>query len=124
MSNAILQTCESRTLAEGVRQMLLEEDIPALVERSRTDVREKWCVQVPAVALEDARRVLANREAMGSSIDWEQVDVGEPTPEVLAELRGGAAIHAFASVIRWVGAILGLLILGAGLLGIILAVIG
>ena len=124
MSNVILQTCASHSLAEGLRQILLEEDIPALVERSRTDVEEKWCVQVPEEALEHARRLLANREAMGSSIDWENLDVGEPTPQVLAELRTGPAIHVFASIIRWMGAILGLVILGLGLLGIVLAVIG
>ncbi|MCH2160631.1 MAG: hypothetical protein MK085_02025 [Phycisphaerales bacterium] len=124
MSNVTLKTCDSRSLADGLRRMLMEEDIPALVERSPAPGKEQWCVRIPEAALEDAERVLANREAIGATINWEDVDVGEPSAEVQAELRRGPAVHAFATAIRWTGAILGLLILGSGLLGVILAVIG
>lgn len=126
MSHEIIGSFESRTMADGLRMVLEMEGIPSLVERI-TDSDEsmaQWCVKVPTQARQEADRILSERRQTSGEADWEHMDIGEPSAEVAAVLKARAATSAFTTGLRWVGAVVGFLVLGAVILGLFMALIG
>ena len=126
MSHDVIGTFDSRTLADGLRMVLEIEGIPSLVERAGgSDERmTQWCVKVPKDTRQEVERILAERMESGGEADWEHMDLGEPSPEVAAVLKARPATSAFTTGLRWIGALAGFLMLGAAILGIIMALIG
>ena len=126
MSHEIIGTFESRTMADGLRMVLEMEGIPSLVERTGDSGESiaPWCVKVPREASQEVERILAERRQTGGEADWEHMDLGEPSPEVAAVLKSRPATSAFTTGLRWVGAVAGFLMLGAAILGVVMALIG
>ena len=71
----VVERFSNRGSAEMMRHVLAEEQVPAVVERDHR--LGGWVVMVAEAAAEDANRALRNREAMATSIDWEEFDPGE-----------------------------------------------
>ncbi len=108
-----------RTSAEAIRMVLAQDGIPATIERDRTanvGSRDAHVVLVSQAAAEDAERVLANRAALASGIDWDEVDVGEMS-ERDARLMAGAARRR--RIARWVVAAGSVAILAMVVLGLL-----
>jgi hypothetical protein len=126
MSHEIIGKFESRTMADGLRMMLEIEGIPSLVERTGDSDGNmpQWCVKVPKQARQEADRILAERRQTSGEADWEHMDLGEPSAEVAAVLKARPATSAFTTGLRWVGAVVGFLVLGAAILGLFMALIG
>ena len=74
----VVKRFSNRGSAEMMRHVLAEEDVPAVVERDHR--QGGWSVLVAEAAAEDAERALENREAMATSIDWEDFDPGKASP--------------------------------------------
>ena len=75
-------------------------------------------VQVAAGDLERARAALAEARESAAEIDWDEVDVGEPPPEVAAELarpRGPRRRRMLALVLLVVAVILSLAVVASSL---------
>lgn len=120
--------CHCRTTgeAEAIRIALNAADIEAFVfSNSAAGVHVGMTsttpseLQVPTSQLEQARRALALIESDAARIDWEQVDVGEPSAEVANALKHQAAAHAAHSVAMRLGPILGIAILLLALIGFV-----
>ena len=65
-----------------------------------------------------------NQKATGSLVDWDQIDVGEPSSETQAELRRQSGVRFISSTIRWLGPAVVIVILCLSAFGIILSLIG
>ncbi len=105
-----------RTSAEAVRMVLAQDGIPATVERDRNVGGDVHQVLVAQAAVEDAERTLANRAALASGIDWDQVDLGELSAR---DARLLAAAPRRRRIVRWVVATGSGLILVMVLLGLL-----
>ena len=122
-TSVVIERSESWTVLEAARLTLAEEEIPSVVEAA-TDAAGGWCLSVATAARADAQRVLEQRRAMGSMVDWEQVDVGEPPREVQSVLEGRDGLHRISRVLWVVGLVAGIITLGLTVLGIALVLIG
>ena len=122
-ASVVIERSESWTMLEAVRLTLAEEGIPSVVE-SATDTRGGWWLTVSAAGRADAERALENRRAMGSMVDWEKVDVGEPPSEVQSVLAGREGLHRLTKIVWIMGLVAGIIVLGLTMLGIVIAVIG
>ena len=80
-------------------------------------------VQVPAELLDDARSALELSAVDSARIDWDEIDVGEPPPEVSRVLSSRGVMHGFRSFIVTIGPIIGLGLLIASLLGAIIIIL-
>lgn len=106
-----------RNGAEFVRHVLAEEGIPSTAERDRR--RGDWQVLVAEAAVEDAERVLANRESMASGIDWDDFDPGEMSPRDARIMAGSARRLRLMRRLLTLGSVLLLLMVLLGLLSMI-----
>lgn len=122
-SSVVLERSQSRTVLEAARLILAEEEIPSVIESSRDQEEPGWCLKVANEAQDQAQRVLMNRRALGSMVDWDNLDVGEPSPEVQAVLKGRKGLHRFSSVVWILGLTVGIAAVGLAVLGIVLAVL-
>jgi hypothetical protein len=93
-----IRRTSGRTAAEGVRMVLAQEGIPATVERDRDAGPEAYMVLVAQAAFDDAERTLANLEALAAGVDWDEVDVGEPSAR---DARLLAAAPRRRRIARW-----------------------
>ncbi|MDA0294425.1 MAG: hypothetical protein O3A19_08715 [Planctomycetota bacterium] len=100
-----------RTEMDAIRMILAEEGVPSLVEQDHHATPPDWTVQVSEAAGDDARRLLENRAAMASHIDWDAVDVGTPPAEVRSILEGAERMRRFNTVVRVAGTVVGLTML-------------
>ena len=59
MSHEVIETYDSRTMADGLRMMLEIEGIPSLIERTIDSDGSiaQWCVKVPKEARQEADRL-------------------------------------------------------------------
>jgi hypothetical protein len=112
-----------RTSAEAIRMVLAQDGVPATVERDRSAAaggsRDAFVVIVSQAAAEDAERTLANRAALASGIDWDEVDVGEMSER---DARLLAAAPRRRRIARWLlaaGSIAILVMVVLGLLAMI-----
>lgn len=108
-----------RTGAETIRHVLAEEGIPATVERDRDAGADVWSVLVADLAAADAERVLANREALASGIDWDAVDVGELSARDARLLAAAPRRRRIARFVVSLGTVLVLLMVLLGLMAMI-----
>jgi hypothetical protein len=108
---------------EALRAALEEEEIPAVIERDGKRAEDQWVLRVAESAADQATRVLANRRALGALIDWDTVDVGEPTEEVKAVLASSSRVRHFSILVRRVGAIVGFIVVALGILGAVLTLL-
>lgn len=122
-STVVVQRSASRTALEAVQMTLAAEEIPSLVESVRDDTEGGWCLKVSTAAQDEAERLLENRKALGSLVDWENLDVGEPSEEVQAVLKSRERLRRFTSVLWVLGLTVGIIALGLAGLGIVLAVL-
>lgn len=122
-SAVVVQRSASRTVLEVAQMTLAEEEIPSLVESIRDGNEGGWCLKVSAAAQDEAERLLENRKALGSLVDWENLDVGEPSEEVQAVLKGRKRLRRFTSVLWVLGLTVGIIALGLAGLGFVLAVL-
>jgi hypothetical protein len=120
--------CRCRTTgeAEAIKIALSTADIQAFVfSNSAAGVPVGMSdptpseVQVPTSQLKEARSALALIESDAARIDWDQIDVGEPSAEVASALEDQAAAHAAHSVAMRIGPILGITILLLALIGFV-----
>lgn len=120
--------CRCRTTgeAEAIKIALSTADIQAFVfSNSAAGVPVGMSdptpseVQVPTSQLKEARSALALIESDAARIDWDQIDVGEPSAEVASALEDQAAAHAAHSVAMRIGPILGIAILLLALIGFV-----
>ncbi len=112
-----------RTSAEAIRMVLAQDGIPATVERDRSGTsggsQDEFVVLVSQAAADDAERSLANRAALASGIDWDEVDVGEMSER---DARLLAAAPRRRRIARWLlaaGSIAILVMVVLGLLAMI-----
>jgi hypothetical protein len=122
-STVVIHRSASRTVLEAAQMTLAEEEIPSLVELVHGGTEGGWCLKVSAAAQDEAERLLENRKALGSLVDWDNLDVGEPSEEVQAVLKGRERLRRFTSVLWVLGLTVGIITLGLAGLGIILAVL-
>ena len=122
-SAVVIQRSASHTVLEAAQMTLAEQEIPSLVELERDSTEGGWCLMVSAIAQDEAERLLENRKALGSLVDWENLDVGEPSEEVQAVLKGRERLRRFTSVLWVLGLTVGIITLGLAGLGIVLALL-
>lgn len=108
-----------RTAAETIRHVLAEEGIPATVERDREACSDRWMVLVAALAVDDADRVLANREALAAGIDWDEVDVGELSARDARLLAAAPRRRRIARLVVSIGTVLVLAMVLLGMVAMI-----
>ena len=108
-----------RTAGEAIRHVLAEEGIPATVERDHDAGPDRWMVLVAELAAEDADRVLVNRAALASSIDWDEVDVGELSARDARLLAGAPRRRLIARIVVSLGTVLVLAMVLLGLVAMI-----
>ena len=120
----IIEIADTSGVLEVSKQLLDAEGIPSTIERLQGDQSRSWGLVVSSAAMEDAERVISNRKATGSLVDWDQIDVGEPSLETQAELRRQGGVRFISSVIRWLGPAVVIVILCLTTLGIIFSLIG
>ncbi len=119
----VLASAPGRSELDAVRLILDEEGIPAVVERRHDVDPPDWVLLVADAAGVDARRMLENRAAVASHIDWDELDVGPPPPEVRDVLAGAGRIRRFNAVIRVAGTVVGLLMLLLAVVAVIATLI-
>ena len=120
----IVEIADTPGVLEVTKQVLDGEGIPSTIERLHDDQSRSWGLVVSSAALEHAERVISNQKATGSLVDWDQLDVGEPSAETQAELRRQSGVRFISSTIRWLGPAVVIVILCLSALGIILSLIG
>ncbi len=120
----IVEIADTSGVLEVTKQLLDEEGIPSTIERLVRDGSRSWGLVVSSSALEHAERVISNRKATGSLVDWDHLDVGEPSTETQAELRRQGGVRVISSIIRWLGPAVVIIILCLTAIGIILSLIG
>jgi hypothetical protein len=120
----IVEIADTSGVLEVTKQLLDEEGIPSTIERLVRDGSRSWGLVVSSSALEHAERVISNRKATGSLVDWDELDVGDPSTETQAELRRQGGVRVISSIIRWLGPAVVIIILCLTAIGIILSLIG
>ena len=125
----LLVNCRNEIAAQEIRSLLEASGMPAFVfgkgglglnmtdEHARHGGLE---VQVPAGRVEEARAILESVESDASTIDWDEVDVGDMPPEVANIVESQMATHAIRRFVTTVGPFLGILILLAAVAGIVI----
>jgi hypothetical protein len=124
-----LMVCRNELQAQEIRLVLEEAGMPAFVFNkgglglnmvdgdSRVGAVQ---VQVPSGRAEEARAILHSIEEASAGIDWDEVDVGEPPPEVANILESRGMTHAIGHIVSTLGPILGILILLGVVVGIVI----
>ena len=120
----IIEIADTPGVLEVTRHLLDEEGIPSTIERLHDTQSRSWGLVVSSAAQDDAERVLANKRAAGSLVDWDQIDVGEPSSETQTDLRLKGQVRFISTIIRWLGPAAVIVILFLSALGIILSLIG
>ena len=106
-----------------LKVILEKEGIPSVIDCSGNDRMQPWCLRVDASYLEAAQRTLSNCSALGTHIDWDDVDVGEPSGEVKAVLASSEAIRRFSGWVWGLGLLVGFVVIGLGILGVVLSLL-
>ena len=119
----VIARAPNRTEMDAIRMILVEEGVPSLVERDHEATPPDWTLQVSEAAGDDARRLLENRAAMASHIDWDTVDVGAPPAEVKPILDGAERMRRFNTVVRVSGTVVGLIMLVLALVAVLATVL-
>jgi len=104
---------------DAIRMILADEGVPSLVEKDHEATPPDWTVQVSEAAGDEARRLLENRAAMASHIDWDTVDIGTPPDDVQSILKGMAGMRRFNTVVRVAGTAVGLIMLVLAIVAIL-----
>ena len=120
----IVEIAETSGVLQVTKQLLDEEGIPSTIERLHQEGAPAWGLVVSSAALSDAERIISNRRATGSLVDWDKVDVGDPSTDTQAELRRQGGVRFLSSIIRWLGPAAVIVILSLSTIGIILSLIG
>ena len=112
-----------RTEMDAIRMILADEGVPSLVEKDHEATPPDWTVQVSEAAGDEARRLLENRAAMASHIDWDTVDVGTPPDDVRSILKGMTGMRRFNTVVRVAGTAVGLIMLVLAIVAVLATVL-
>jgi|GEM_PF-3890138 len=112
-----------RTEMDAIRMILADEGVPSLVEKDHEATPPDWTVQVSEAAGDEARRLLENRAAMASHIDWDTVDVGTPPDDVQSILKGMTGMRRFNTVVRVAGTAVGLIMLVLAIVAVVATVL-
>jgi hypothetical protein len=107
----VVARAPQRTEMDAIGMILAEEGVPSLVEQDHEATPPDWTVQVSEAAGDDARRLLENRSAIASHIDWDAVDVGTPPADVRLILEGAGRMRRFNTVVRVAGTVVGMIML-------------
>ena len=121
--------CSNELEGQEIRSVIEDAGIPAFVLEtetlgiglSRTDARLGGVqVKVARSNRERAREALELSRIQSARIDWDEVDVGEPTPEVLNVLDNRPLVHNTRRFVTLLGPILGIGFLLLAIAGIVL----
>ena len=126
-----LMVCRNELEAQTIRALLEDAGIPAFVfEKGGLGIGLTHStsriggvqIQVPAGRIEEARSTLKLVEVDAARIDWNEIDVGEPTAEVSRTLSTRGFMHGFRCMVVTVGPIIGLGLLLASAIGAIIII--
>ena len=121
--------CNNELEGQEIRAVVEDAGIPAFVfDKDTLGIGLNRCDSriggvMVKVASSDRKRALETLELsriQSARIDWSEIDVGEPTPEVLDVLDSRGLVHNTRRFVGVAGPLMGLLFLLLAVIGIVL----